>query len=257
MSQRNKSYTGGFTLVEMIVVIPMVIAILGVVIALMTTLINNVASSNGSSQMLYDAQDALTKIEQDTFYSNGFLSSFTPPSPQDINNSGTTAFTSANGNSTSIILNEFATSANPQDTSRQLVFYATPNLCTANYKANDPFYIKVIYFVKNNVLYRRVIVPTNNQNSTPDANTTCSAPWQRNSCASGVVNTACKAIDSALVSGVSSISLTYYDKTDPTTNLTADEANSIKVTLNLSSVISGNPTTLTLSISASQANAGS
>lgn len=242
----------------MIVVIPMVLVVIGLIINLMAVFVNNVALSNTQTQLTYDAQDALSKIEQDTFYSLDFLSTFTPTSPQDINNSGATAFTSATGTATSIIMNEYATSNNPANTTRDVVYYANrPQTCAQNYHANDPFYTKVIYFIKNKVLYRRVIVPTNNQNATPDANTTCSAPWQRNSCASGVVNAVCKAVDTALVTNVSSLSLFYYNKDTPGTSVSPSVADSIKVTLNISANIGGQQVSFPLTLVASQANADS
>lgn len=258
MSRRNNP-SNGFTLVEMLVVIPMVLLVIGVIITLMATFVNNVVTENARTQLTYNVQDALSKIEQDTFYSVGFLSSFTPSSPQDINNAGSTAFTSANGTATSIIMNEYATSNNPANAAREVVYYANrPQTCAQNYRANDPFYTKVIYFVKNTVLYRRVIVPTNNQNATPDANTTCAAPWQRNSCASLTLNpSVCKAVDSALVSGVSSLSLVYYNKANPAASVSPLLADSIQVTISISTNIGGQTVAFPLTLSASQVNAQS
>jgi type II secretory pathway pseudopilin PulG len=256
---KQSSLSNGFTLVEMIVVIPMVLIVIGVIIGLMATFVNNVATSNTKTQLTYDAQDALSKIEQDTFYSLNFLSTFTPASPQDINNAGATAFTSATGTATSIILNEYATSNNPANSIREVIYYANrPQTCAQNYRANDPFYTKVIYFIKSNVLYRRVIVPTNNQNATPDANTTCAAPWQRNSCASLALNpSVCKTVDSVLVTGVSSLTLFYYNKAAPGTSVSPDIADSVKVTVNISKNIGGQLVSFPLTLAASQANAQS
>ena len=254
MSKQTNTHYPGFTLVEMLVVVPIVVVVIGVIIGLMTTLVGDVANSNGSSQLMYDAQDALGRIEQDALLSSAFLPSFTPSSPQDINNAGATAFTSASGTSTAIIMNSYATTANPMAAARQIVYYASPNSCSQVYQANSPFYTKTIYFVKNSVLYRRMIVPTNNQNATVDANTTCAAPWQRGSCAQGVTGALCQSVDSSLVSGVSNLTLSYYNKAAPSTSVSPDVADTVKVTLTVNKMIGGSQTTFTLSTAASLIN---
>lgn len=252
---KPSSYTSGFTLVEMIVVIPMIILIVAVMIGFMVALIGSAVGSAQKTNVIYNTQEALNQIERDTSLSQSFLTSYTPPSPQDINNTGTVAFTSANGNTTSIIFSSYSTTQNPMTAGREIVYYANqPHACTLDYKANTPFLHRIVYFVKNGTLYRRSIVPPNNQNATVDANTTCAKPWQRGSCAAGITGATCLTVDVPLVSSVSSLNLMYYKKSSPGVSVDPSLADSLQVTITTTTTVIGDPATYSLSVAASRLN---
>lgn len=244
-----------FTLVEMLVVIPMVVVIIGVIIGMLVSLVGSVVMSNGKTRLVYDTQSALSQIEQDVFLSTAFISSYTPPSPQGEDNS-TAAFTSV---SNDIILNQYGTVGNPMDPAREAVYYANrPNVCSgSDYPLNQPFYTKIVYFIKNNTLYRRTIVPLWNTNATPDGDTVCKPVWQRGSCVSinYLSSTRCKASDMALITNVSSVSMavSYYNKIAPST-IVADPgaADSMKVTLSVASKAAGDAISYTTTLAASK-----
>ena len=82
MSKASKT-SPAFTLVELMVAIPMVIVVLGIIIGLMIALVGNVITSNAKNQMVYDVQTALNQIEQDAFLSTSFVNTYTAPSPPD------------------------------------------------------------------------------------------------------------------------------------------------------------------------------
>jgi len=220
----------GFTLVEMLVVAPLVVLVIVTIIGFLISLIGDVAVANTRGQALYDAQSTLNQIERDTFLSTGFLSSYSPVSPMGKDGS-TGAFTTAAGD---IVINQIATDKNPSDSTRSLVYRAIPPAaCGGAVQPNFPMYIKVIYYVNNQTLYRRTIVPQNNQNlGSPDTQTTRLAPWQRSSCASG-----CAAKDVKLLNNVTGMTATYYSNGVPTTDPTV--ADNVKVSLNISQKTAG------------------
>ncbi len=259
-SENNQN--SGFTLVELLVVIPMVIVIIGIIIGMMVSLVGNVLVSNAKTQTIYDTQDALSQIEQDAFLSTAFMSSYTPVSPQGKDNA-TQAFTGASGNNTDIIFNVFATDKNPLDSGRQIVYYANrPEPCGGTLPLNTPLSTKVIYFLKTvgsvQSLYRRTIVPVNNQNTgAPDGQTTCTKPWQRGSCetANYASSTLCATKDMKLVDNVSNMAVTYFNKSDPATTVSnPTSADSVKVKLTVQKTAAGESITQDLSISASRVN---
>ncbi len=250
----NSSNNAGFTLVEMLVVAPMIVLIVGMLIGLMVSMLSDAVSSNGSTQLVYDTQNALTRIEQDTAVATTFLSTLTPSSPQGEDNS-TQAFTSASGD---LIISQYATTANAYDANRTIVYYANrPQACSGAFKTNQPMFVKVIYYLKtvNSVqsLYRRTIVPPNNL-SNNDINTTCSTPWQRSSCVSQGYNSSplCQTKDEKLVDSVSSMSTTYIMRDGVTTTTSPNLAKSVRVSLSVNRLAAGNNLSFTTGLFATR-----
>lgn len=240
----------------MLVVAPLMVLVIATLVGFMIALVGNVTVSNARAQVQYDTQEALNEIEQDAFYSTSFLSTYTPQSPQGKDNN-VQAFNSSSGD---VIFNEPATDKNPADPTRQVVYFANqPNACTGQVWVNNPLFAKAIYYTKtvNGVtsLYRRSVVSPNDQNSTVDSTTTCAAPWQRNSCVSINYNsnTLCVAKDERLIDNVSAFTVSYYNKSDPSTPISdPTQANSIKVTITVQQGSAGDTINNTMYLSASR-----
>jgi hypothetical protein len=208
--------------------------------------------------MMYDVQDALTRIEDDVNISNQFLaSSGTLPSPQgsDASFAGTAAFTTS---ANTLVLSTFATTRSPLDSLREIVYYKNqPNPCDSTKTVNNILYAKIIYYISNGALWRRTALPAYNTDATPDAETVCAAPWQQNSCSVGYSASQCKTNDIKLMSDISSMVVNYYDIPDSTTDLTAANAESasvIKVTLTGKKSAAGHPVEVSLSMRAKKLN---
>lgn len=253
--KRKKPAVEGFTLIEMLIIAPIVILTISAFIALMVSLVGNVMISRNRSTFVYNIQDSLDLIEQDTHLTAQFqTSSGTLPSPQGVND-GTGAFTNTNA----LILSGFATDKNPADTTRQLIYYANqPNPCGANQKLNRVFLVQTIYYLKNGSLWRRTVLPAYNTNATPDANTVCSAPWQRNSCSPGYTSPSlCQASDMEVLKDVANFTVTYYAAMGDTTPLPtnqADQASAITVTIDGQTSTAGKPIAESGSITAKKSN---
>jgi type II secretory pathway pseudopilin PulG len=235
-SLRNNQSAKGFTLVEMLVVAPVVVLAIGGFIALMVTAVGDVLVTRDRNALTYNIQNALDRIEQDTRLSNTFLTTTgTLTSPQGSNNNftGTAAFT----NTSNLILSANATDKNPADTTRQLVYYADqPNPCGASQTFNAIMNTKIIYFIKSGSLWRREVVPS------WTASTVCATPWQRNTCSPGYTAALCQTNDTEILDDISSFDVKYYTDATSTTELSdanAGSATTIEVTINGSKTTAG------------------
>jgi len=213
----------GFTLIEMLVVAPIVILTIGAFLTVIISMTGEVLASRASNNLSYTVQDALNHIDQDVKMSSGFLATDNIPvslfgTAQGYNND-TTRFTNIGGASgTSLILNMVATDTNPVSTGSSYVYLKNqPNACATPQSktiGNKPFTYNVVYFTKEKAtdsysLYRRVLMPTNYTDTT---NTVCTLPWQQPSCLPSYMDSQtgsvfCKTKDIELVSGSSPIDL--------------------------------------------------
>lgn len=208
----------GFTLVEMMVIAPIVILLIGAFIALIVNLTGEVMSSRGSNVLTYNLQDALNQIEEDVKLSSTYLSSTNiniSSTKQgyggDTTNGSTVPFTNiqkSGGSTASLILNGLVTNGNPMSTLTGYVYLAnSPNPCTSvsEYSNNRPMSMNIVYFVDSqNTLWRRVIMPSNY--ATASVRCGSAAPWQQPSCTPGyntVTMSFCKTNDMRMIDGVS------------------------------------------------------
>lgn len=244
MSRNNPARgTGGFTLVEMLVIAPIALLVIAGFIALMITMTGDILVSSGRNGMTHDIQGSLDMIEQDVRLSTEFLATTgTMPSPQG-KDGATASFNSTSGD---LILGEIATTKSPIDPARSFVYYNTPNSCTDSQKyKNRIFFTTVMYFVKNGSLWRRTFVPS-------PSGTLCDTPWQVNTCAPGYASTAtqCKTNDTEVMKNVSSFTVSYYATSSDTTALaagSAPSASTINVQINGQQNIAGRTLSATAS----------
>lgn len=245
MSANDKlRLTRGFTLVEMMVIAPIAILAVTGFIALMVTMVGNVIASHNRNIMTHDIQSAIDYIEQDVRLSTQFLeTSGSLPSPQG-KNGATSAFQSSAGD---LILGEIATDKNPVDPTRKFIYYNKPFNCNIPSEAykNRIFFTTVIYYVKDNSLWRRTYVPD-------PSGTLCQPPWQVNSCAPGYSSgaTRCKTNDSEIMQNVESFEVEYYRNASDSGPLPASDvqdASAINVTINGQRTAAGRTLTATAS----------
>jgi Tfp pilus assembly protein PilV len=256
---KNKKRSAGFTLIEVLIIAPIVILAVGGFVAVMVTMVGDVLVTRDQSSLSYETQSALDRIEQDAKLSTQFLvTSGTQVSPQgsDSNFTGTAAFTNTTN---TLIFSTLATTKNPSDTERGLVYYANqPNACGADQRYNRPMLTKTMYFIKSGSLWRRTVVPDWNTNATVDNNTVCNDVWQRNSCSPGYPGSnRCQTNDEKVMDNVSSMTTKYYTSPESTTDVGASAAltaSTIDVTVNSSKTTAGNPITDTGTVRVTKLN---
>lgn len=269
----------GFTIVELVVIMPIVILAIGAFIAVAVEMSGEVLASRAQNVMTYNIQDALNRIKADTKRANAFLAqndvAVTTGTYQGRNNTGvsgntdTTAFLNAGTDGDTLILSLWATTGNPADAASELAYKSNaPNPCGTAQTQNTPFSYNVVYFVQNDAsgvptLWRRTIFP---QNYASDTNIgacnalsvgapAIAAPWQRPSCSVGYNTSHCKTQDELLVRGVTSsdFQIRYYPLSTSTSEVSA--ARTDASIANRNALLSGIQT-INITINASQTVAG-
>lgn len=261
MSTNKKRLQEGFTLIEMMVIAPIVILAIGAFLTVIISMTGEVIASRSANAMTYNIQDALNRIEQDVQLSATFLATnnvtLTASEAQGYNDDATN-FTNVGGTSgTSLILNMVATTQNPLSSTSEFIFLKDqPNACGDPYD-NIPLTYNIVYFVKDNALWRRVIMPSQYANTTSYA---CASAWQRPSCSpnymaaqSGTVF--CKTSDSKLVEGVASDGFTLEYFTGSNGSSPSTTASNSAASVSARNAALTPVTTLKASIAATQ-NAG-
>lgn len=255
-SWQPKNSSAGFTLIEMLVVAPIAILLIGTIIYAIVQLTGDAIAERSNAVLINDIHASLERIETDTKLSGAFLATNNMPltSPQGVNDA-TANFTSVTSGDDALILNTFVTTANPNEPSRSLVYLANmPNSCgSANIEQNQVMTMNTVYFVKTNAagikeLWRRTLA-VNGYTSRDCSGVT---PWQRPSCTPGLTGAMCSTQDELLLTGVTEFTVDYYNLASDTvpsanaqnTNVTTrqnalDLTPTIQVTLKAESTSAG------------------
>lgn len=266
MKSLQQQLRDGFTLVEMLVIAPIVILAIGAFVTVVISMVGEVLTSRASNSLSYDVQDAMNRIEQDVKLSTTFLAqnnvTLVAGNAQGYDDN-IANFTNVGGTSgTSLILNMLTTSGNPLSTSSAVVYLANqPASCVGSgadvytsYSRNVPMTHNVVYFVKNGSLWRRTIMPSNYD--TVSARCGAAAPWQQPSCAPSYSATFCKTEDIRLVDGVPAggFFVRYYNAAESTV---PDEtaSNSNDTVANRNTALQASPT-VSVSVNATGTVAG-
>ena len=228
----------GFTLIEVLVVAPIIILFIGTFIGLILSLTGDSLQSRTNNEISYQVQAALDAIEAENGRASGGYLATTGAvtSPQGSDN-GTAAFTVTNNDASNtdtdvLILQSPATTLDPVSPDRQLIRYNTPNACNStNVNQNDYYPVKTVYFVSSGTLWQRTILP--------NTGTPCSTPWQKSSCQTAGAGV-CPAADTRLADNVTSFSVKYLSASgtavssaNPTT------ATTINVTIKADKTVAG------------------
>lgn len=244
----SNSRQRGFTLVEVLVIAPIVVLLIGTMIAFLVSLTGDAIKTQQRVNLASNSQASLDDIETTVRGASTVLwtlqsSSFS--SPQGSNDSNA-AWNAPAGASNTLILRSAATTKNSFDSTRGLVYLAnSPNACNAsNVSQNNVATYITIYFVRGNSLWKRTIL---------DAGTTCTTPVQKPSCTAGYnpSTTICRADDEKVMDDVTGLSVAYYNTAtaSSTSNATSsDETKSMKVDITTSKVVAGETITQTSTI---------
>lgn len=201
---KGRNFHNGFSLVEIMVISPIIILMIGAFIVAIVTLTGEALASRTQSTLIYTLGDSLARIRSDVRISEGFLAinSFTPAAPQGAGDD-TTHFknvTSTSGSQglTALILRLPATTSAPDASNTAFVFLTPTRVdCTSQTALiSSRMMTNVVYFIRDNTLWRRVLLPSDYISSG------CAMPWQRPTCTEGFSASFCVTNDEKLVSGI-------------------------------------------------------
>lgn len=201
-SKKVPSFSAAFTVVEVGVIVPIVLIVVGAFILTLVNFTGKAIEARKENAIAVDVQGVINRIANDVADSNLFLSEndFAVQSPQGSGDN-TTKFTnvstpSGSINLTNLILKTPLTKSNPltapNDVDNSVYKPNSPLACTdVNIVNNQLATYNIVYFSKtvgsNIEIYRRSIMPLN---YTTTANA-CTTPWQKPTCASGKTGTYC------------------------------------------------------------------
>jgi type II secretory pathway pseudopilin PulG len=214
----------GFTIIEVVVIAPMILLTMSAVVASMITMINTQSSSRAKMDIIQSQQTALSTIETDATLASQFLhaidSSFSDAYGPDSAGSSWT-IGSSSSSTQNLIMRAYATDTSPKDPTKTAVYIDDMGCSSPDIYANPALTTNIIYFVRDNTLYRRVLTDT--------SKSTCAAQFQRQSCPPDIASpvASCKAKDSALLAGVSSFKIDYFAGPNDSTSLNAYSSNDL------------------------------
>lgn len=244
------SRNAGFTLVEVMVIAPVIILVITGLVALIIVLTGDVLRTKGSNDLVYNTQNALSQIEQDVKRTTEFRqTSYTPTSPQGQDDNAV-AFDTTTQATTYLILRNIATDKSPDNQERKLIYKQSGGACSTT-----PYTFDVVYFTKVasgvTSLWRRIIFGNTTDAGIPCTGTT---PWQAPSCTPGYTSATCLSEDSLLLENVSAITVQYLSANGTPLGI-ADiaTAKSASVTLNVANTVAGRESTYNGSVEASLA----
>lgn len=205
--------TKGFTIVELLVVIVVVGVLAGALFGPLDDLYTSNVRSLKTVSVTADSHNVLDTIQNTVALSSGFLTTNNVADP-----SGTTWHSTNSGVNNVLITSNYATTVNEAQDPTGLRTLVLASDCSTNAQNN------YVFFVSSGTLYRRTLKNT----------ATCTNNnGQIQTCAAGFHNAACKGVDAALVTGVTSFTVQYYSlpaDTSPTSSPTTASTVVLNVT---------------------------
>lgn len=258
-SHRQRPAEAGFTLVEVLIISPLVILVVAVIIAFMINMTGDALQTRERNGLIHTVQSGLDQVEADIRLAVRIVDSTSQLFPALANGQGSNANFSDNthfvSDASTLVLEQYSTSANPYDPNRSLLYYANePNPCGAQQRFNLPVKHAVVFFVQDNTLKRRTIIDFGGKTVCDGivSNLTHPGLWQRNSCST--TNTSrCFTLDTVIASDVESVEFLYYDDpSDSDPSAASDSTRAARVTIHSLKSIAGEAVEYSASVQATR-----
>ncbi|HEX6258210.1 MAG TPA: hypothetical protein VFZ48_01890 [Candidatus Saccharimonadales bacterium] len=224
--EHTSTKQSGFTLVELIIIVPVAMLTVMAVVAALIALVSDNITTRGELAAIHDAQTALNTIEDDARFAAAFMtvkdSAFSDPYGPD-NAGAAWSFAGSSADVNTLIMRNYATTADPKDSQKQAVYINQKGCAFDVILGNPPLTTNIIYFVRNNKLYRRILTDT--------SQTLCNPQFQRQSCPPdrSTNNAICRADDMTLMGNVTKFKVEYY--ADPLSTTPIDTSSALPSTL--------------------------
>lgn len=216
------SMNKGFTLVELLIISPIVMAIIAFMMNYLFNQYGQLTVQNAQINLQVGAQAAVFAMQDDIFFANSFVS--------DLNDNLTDANAPSGGwhassSPTILIISTPAETASHRSATRQPVYINTLGCSPDSVKQeNDVLYNNIIFWVSGTNLYKRVV-------TAPSSMSTCGSSWQKQSCPAASASSTCPA-DNLMTDKLGSFTVTYYDNSGAVVS-TPEQATALKINLTL------------------------
>lgn len=209
LDRNNRVNSRGFTLVEILIILPPVLLITMVAVSVLFSLVLSNSQSQFEVAGANSVKTSLNIIEQDMKTGAALLTTQdSQMTDAYIADSGGAnwSYNGTSAQSRALIIRGYATTDSPSSTTKNPVYINQFGCDAANLYSNPVLTTNIIYFVKNNSLYRRVLID-NTKTLCPGV-----TPYQRQSCPPGLASPdpSCKASDSLLLKDVATFTVQYY-----------------------------------------------
>ncbi len=218
-----RSNQTGFTLVEMLVVVPITLIVCVVLLSVLVSKNGELYERNARVSLRMEGLNLLDKLQDELTFSNKFNATLINDLDDPNEPNGGWDYDSTPSNT--LIISLPAIDKPRSEPSRQFVYYTTgPN-------NGDIAINNIIYYVSDGNLYRRVV--------TPDPADVAPANFFKKTCPPGDNTPNCQD-DLEMSSKVETLSVTYFDENNIAVQNNPNLADKIKVTLNLTDMANGN-----------------
>jgi len=249
-AQSDTQKERGFTLVELLIVIPMASLIIVILLSALFTQYTQVIAESAKSNLRSSGQTLLINLQDELLFTISY--------GEQLNADLTDPYEPAGGwanDSTpeTLIINEIALDSTRQDEDRHIIRQRINDCESSSISSNTVALNNVIYFVADNptsnqdTLFKRTITPTYNLcsidsvtgNPCTPVSATCLGNAKVTSCPEDQVgNGNCQVKDQVLSDKVENLQITYFAKNNVETEFPSS-ANKVEVVLTLSDKVYG------------------
>lgn len=211
----------GFTLVELLIICPMLMAIIAFMMNYLFNQYGQLTVQNSRVNVQISAQAITYAMQDDVFFASAFTDTINSNLVDSYAPSGGWQ---ASSSPTVFIISTPALTASHRSASRQPVYINTFG-CGASITDNDALYNNIVYWVSGTNLYKRVI-------SAPANMSTCGTSYQKQSCPAANATSSCPA-DNLMTDQLQSFTVSYFDTTGTQVSDPA-QASEVKISVVLS-----------------------
>lgn len=241
-------YSKGFTLVEMVVVMPLMLLTIAALGVLLINVYVSLSIKAGRLALELESQQALFAMRDELFYAVGFSGKNQSDTTDTFQPSGGWNAVAHNA----LIVYEASYTKNRQSVLRSLVYKKdSPHECTSEFITENQYSTNsVIYFKSGDKLYRRILIP--------DQSVNCNTTYRKKTCPSANVPVSCSEADTLIADNVKTFTLSYYRRNndqgamslsqlqnDPTQFIHVSRA---EIALTLEKIINSEPVQVTAKI---------
>jgi type II secretory pathway pseudopilin PulG len=194
----------GFTLVELLVIAPVVMITIVIAISFLFNLYGQLIQQGAKLNLQSDAQTILFGLQDDLSFASDFSTVKDSSLTDTYAPSGGWAY---NSTPPTLIIQSPASTANHRDPNRTAVYInqvgCTPGVPLETMQENPLAYNNIIYFASGSNLYKRILSP-------PTTTSTCGTSYLKQTCPATNTTTTCQK-DILLSNNLASLTMTYYD----------------------------------------------